>query len=98
MTRIPARMLLQIILVIPLGAVPRGRGLDRRRDRPLPGSGRRDARDHALRRRLLLGALREDRRAVLRADVVALAVERGGIVQLEEPFLEEILVAEHRRI
>ena len=44
------------------------------------------------------GRLREDRRAVLRADVVALTVERGRVVQLEEPLLEQVFVAEHRRV
>ena len=44
------------------------------------------------------GALRKDRGAVLGPDVVALAVERGRVVQLEEPVLEQVLVAQHRRV
>lgn len=35
------------------------------------------------------------RRAVLGADVIPLAVERGWILQAEEPLLQQVLVAQH---
>ena len=54
------------------------------------------ARNHPLRRFLLLRRLRKDGRPVLRAGVVALAVERCGIVQLEEPVGEQRFIGEHR--
>src|SRR4051812_2587333 len=81
-TGVTARVLAQIVLMVRLGAVPGARWLDARRDGPLPLARRIDARLHALRGRPLFGALRKDRRAVLRSDVVALAIERRGIVQL----------------
>ncbi len=83
--------------MISLGVVP-GRGrLDRRRDRTLPAPRCVDARDDRRRRRFLLRRLREDCRAILRPDVVPLAIERRGIVQPEEPALEQFLVGEARR-
>ena len=52
--------------------------------------------DRRARLALLLLVLREDRRAILRADVVALAVELGRVVGREED-VEQIVVAELRR-
>lgn len=52
-------------------------------------------RPDTLGRRLLLGRLWENRRAILCPDVVPLAVECRRVVQLEEPFLEQILVADY---
>src|SRR6476661_3378478 len=82
---VSARVLAQVILVIGLGAVPGGGGLDGGRDGTLPAARRLGPLDDPLRRALLLRGLREDRRAVLSADVVALAVEGGRVVQPEEP-------------
>src|SRR5205807_3639237 len=76
--------LLQVLLVVVLGPVEGGRRDDLGDDRaaegplalqlPLRGQGR----------RLLLGIVKEDRRAVLRADVRALAIRGRGIVILPE--------------
>src|SRR5215207_2627967 len=88
MAGVPAGMLAQVVLVILLGAVPGRGGLDARGDRPVPAPRRADARDDAFRDCSLLLRLREDCRAVLRPHVVALAVERRGVVQAEEPALE----------
>ena len=46
----------------------------------------------------LLGGGHEDRRAVLRADVVPLAVARGRVVHAEEPLLEQVGVRQLLRI
>src|SRR2546428_13245475 len=62
---------------------------------PLPRA--RDAFLHALGDLPLLVVVIEDRRAVLRADVVVLAVHRRGVVHAEE-VAEQLLVAELRRI
>src|SRR5207237_3144032 len=93
---VAAGVLAQVILVVALGAVPLAGWLDARGDRPLPLARRVDARLHALGDLALLRRLRKDRRAVLRADVVALAIERGRVVELEEPVLEQLLIAQHR--
>src|SRR5688572_17865785 len=98
MAGVPAGMLAQVVLVVILGTVPGGCGLDTRGDWPLPTPRRADTRDDAFRDGPLLFGLREDRRAVLRPRIVALAVERRGIVQAEEPALEQLLEAEHRRV
>src|SRR5258708_6023054 len=76
--------LLQVLLVVVLGSVEGGRRDDLGDDRaaesplalqlPLRGQGR----------RLLLGIVKEDRRAVLRADIPALAIRGRGIVILPE--------------
>src|SRR4051812_48929537 len=75
-------ILAQVVLVVALGTVPLGGRLDARGDRPLPLPARVYSRYHALRRALLLRRLRKDRGPVLRPDVVALAVQRGRVVQL----------------
>src|SRR5687767_2188666 len=53
---------------------------------------------HSFRGCLLRRSLRKDGGAVLRPDVVALTIQCRGIVQLEEPFLEQILITECRRV
>src|SRR5688572_11032611 len=97
-TRVTTRILLEIVLVIVLGTVPACLGDDLRHDRALPLPRRVHARLHTLRDLALLRRRVEDRRAVLRADVVALTVRRCRVVQTEEPLLEQRLVAQHRRI
>src|ERR1043165_6455674 len=95
MTRIPVRKPLQVILVIPLGR-PESRAVDDlRRDRARPLLLR--ALDGLLRRLALLLVMDEDRRAVLRADVVALPVRRRRVVQAEEE-IEDVVVRDLRRI
>src|ERR1043165_2859901 len=95
MTRIPVRKPLQVILVIPLGR-PESRAVDDlRRDRARPLLLR--ALDGLLRRLALLLVMDEDRRAVLRADVVALAVLRRRVVQAEEE-VEDVVVRDLLRI
>src|SRR5688572_6139028 len=84
---VAAGILLEVVLVIFLGTVPRAGWLDGGGDRTRPLARRADARDDPLGRGLLLRGLRKDGRPVLRAHVVALAVERGRIVQPEEPVL-----------
>src|ERR1043166_2582466 len=98
MTGITARIFSQIILMIALGAVPGRGGLDGRSNRTLPLPRRLNARYHSLRRFLLLRRLRKNRRSILSADVIALTVEGGRIMQFEEPLLEYIFVAKVRRI
>mgnify|MGYP006951239953 CR=1 FL=1 len=87
MTGVAAGMLAQVVLVIGFGAVPGRGGLDRCGDGPPPLTGRVDSGLHRLGDPLLLGGLRKDRRAILGSHVVALAVERGRVVQPEEPLL-----------
>src|SRR3982751_3429784 len=81
-TAVAARVLAQVILVVVLRAVPSRNGLDARGDRPGPGPGRLYARAHDLGSRLLLRALRKDRRTILGPCVVALTIESRRIVQL----------------
>src|SRR4051812_9504624 len=92
-----AAALLEVLLVVVLG-LPEGRsGLDLRLDLPRPaelGLGRRLAR---ARRRLLLGRVEEDRRAVLRADVESLAIPRTRVVLAPED-VEDILVGDDGRV
>src|ERR1043165_19863 len=93
--RIPVRLLLQVILVVPLGRPELRVVDDLRRDRARPLLLR--ALDGLLRRLALLLVVHEDRRAVLRADVVALPVRRRGVVQAEEE-VEDVAVRDRRRI
>src|SRR5262245_15537896 len=93
----PEAPLLEVLLVVLLGAPERLRGLDRGGDRlpeaaallevllALPGD------------RLLLGRVEEDDRAVLLAEIGALAVELGGVVVLPED-AEEVLVLHLRGV
>src|SRR5581483_715114 len=78
--------LVEVLLVVLLGVVegPRGRDLGRHRPEPPLAQGRVVGRAGPLRLLALRVAGREDRRAVLGADVVALAHALGRIVLLEE--------------
>ena len=67
-----------------LGGIERRERLELRHDRLIPQLLRLKLGDHALCRGLLLGTVIEDRRAILRADVGALAVEGGRVVDREE--------------
>src|SRR5688572_7138645 len=97
-TGVTSGVLLQVILVVTFGVVP-GRGrLDCGGDWPTPTAGCCDASLHSLRRLLLRSVLRKDRGAVLRPDIVALTIERGWIVQLEEPLFEQVFVTNDGRI
>src|SRR5687767_15486464 len=98
MTAVSTGIVAQIILVIRLGGVPLRCRFDGGRNSAFPTSRRVDARSHTLRSGFLLWCLGEDRRAILRTDVVPLPVERGRVVQLEEPPLEQLLVAEYCRV
>ena len=91
-------MLAQIVLMIGLGAVPGGGRFDGGGDGLFPFSRGVHARYHLFGRRLLLGSVRKQRGPVLGTDVVALAVERGGVVQFEEPLFQQIFVAQDGRI
>src|SRR5277367_195073 len=76
--------LLEILLVILLG-LPEGLGGDDLGDDRLPELLLRgQLLDHLLRRRFLFGRVKEDRTAVLRSPIGALAVELGGVVEFEE--------------
>src|SRR3954465_4084461 len=92
---VSARVLPEIVLMVALSTVPGGGRLDARRNRSLPFAGSLNPRYHLLRNVFLFRGLGKDRRAILGTDVVALAVERGGIVQPEEPVLQQLLVAQH---
>ena len=91
-------MLAKVVLVIILSAVPRRGWLDARSDWTFPTSRRVDTRDDTFRDLPLLLSLRKYRRAVLRSDVVALAVERRRIMKPEEPALQQFLETENRRV
>ena len=74
----------EVLLVIILSRVERRRGRDLGHQRAIPYPGRVELTDDLLRDRLLLRAVIEDHRTVLRADIVALAVERSWVVDREE--------------
>src|SRR5262249_2267331 len=97
-TGVAAGILLQVLLVVLLGRRERSRRDDLRDDRGLPLA----ARVHALLDALgdLALPLRrdEDRRAVLRADVVALPVLGRRVMHPEVPFLQQVLVRQRRGI
>src|SRR5689334_180844 len=100
-TAIARRVLGEILLMIVLGEIERTRGCDLRGDRAEP----------LCRQRLLIGRLRflsglllrvaerVDRRAILRADVVALAHALGRVVvfpeHLQQLFVSDLLRIEH---
>src|SRR6186713_3329370 len=71
---VTAGVLDQVVLVVRLGLDPVGRRLDRRRDRRLPLAALLHARGDELGGLALRGGRREDRRPILRAAIVALAV------------------------
>src|SRR3989442_11052432 len=89
--------LLEVALVVLLGAVEGRRRRDLGDDRPAEAPRRLAARLRGARRRLLRGGVEEDRRAVLRADVGALAVQLGRVVVLPE-HVEQLLVGDARRV
>src|SRR5437867_10759285 len=89
--------LFQVALVVLLRAIERGRGRDLGDDRPLEAPGLLEARLRGARRRLLLPGVEEDRRAVLLADVGALAVQLRRVVVLPE-HVEELLVGDACRV
>lgn len=85
---VPTRVLIQIQLMIILG-VPPGTGVqDLGRDGPLGPPLRLGALGDPLRRGGLLGRVREDAAAVLRAGVAALPVLGRGVVHAVEEFEE----------
>src|SRR5258708_20469200 len=76
--------LLQVLLVVVLGSVEGGRRDDLGDDRAAEGPPALQLPLRVQGRRLLLGIVKEDRRAVLRADVRSLAIRGRGIVILPE--------------
>src|SRR5258708_5840313 len=88
---------LQIILMERLRGPERGRRDDLGHDRAGPLARLIHLLLHALSDLLLAFVVIEDRRAVLRADVVALAVGRGRVVQSEEE-LQNVFEADLRWI
>src|SRR5437588_514302 len=87
--------LLQVLLMVVFGHPEGGGGYDLGRDRPrelaLPAFFRR------ARQPFLLGVMEENGGAVLRADIWALAIERGGIVIRPED-IEQLVVGDARRV
>src|SRR5205814_7496270 len=94
---VPAGVLLEILLMIVLGGPELAGGDDLGHDRAVPLARARDALLHALGDLPLLVVVIEDGGAVLRADVVVLAVHRRGVVHAEK-VAEQLLVAALRRI
>src|SRR4029079_17084238 len=80
-----------VILVIVLRGIPVAHRFDRRDNAPAMAGV--VAVDRRLRPRFLLVFLREKRRTILRADVIALPVELGRIVGGEED-VEEVVIAD----
>jgi len=76
------RIVREIIPVIVLRGVEISHGADLRHDRAFPQLGR--LIPHPFRSLLLFGAVIEDHRSVLSADIIPLAVQGGGIVDAEE--------------
>src|SRR5689334_125280 len=95
--RIAAAHALEVVLVVGLGHVERALGDDLGHDGPREGLVALESRHHFPGDALLLGGAEEDRRTVLSAHVVALAVRRRGIVDGEED-AEQLLVGDLRRI
>jgi murein DD-endopeptidase MepM/ murein hydrolase activator NlpD len=96
---VPVGVLREVLLVVVLGVVEVGRVEDLGRDVAVPrlAEGALVGRTRTLGRRLLRLAEHIDARAVLRADVVALAHPFGGVVALPE-HLEQLLVGDASRI
>src|SRR5580658_10308776 len=91
-------MLLQILLVVVLGH-RKGAGVDNLgRNRSSPLAARRDGLLHAQRDLALLGRRDEDGGAILRTDVVPLAVFGRRVMHSEEPLLEKVLVGDLARV
>src|SRR5947209_16271343 len=78
--------LLEIPLVIFLGAIERGRGGDFGDDGPAKASGGLGLFFGFARDGFLFGRMEENRRAILRAEIGPLAVELRGVVDLPESF------------
>src|SRR6185436_6987714 len=81
---VAVRVPLEVVLMLGLGLPERARGGYLRHDLPRPATGCVDVGDRLLGDAPLLVVEREDRRAVARSDVVALAVRCRRIVDLEE--------------
>src|SRR6185312_5815209 len=97
MAGVAVRIALQVVLMLRLGfpEIPDRRDLGDDLARPEPGG--LDVRDRVLGDALLLRTRIEDRRAVARAEVVALAVARRRVVNLEEE-LQQLPIARLRGI
>src|SRR5579883_3071783 len=87
----------EILLVVVLGFVKRGKRLDLGYDRRTPQLGLRELLDDLLRRCLLLRGAIEDRGAILSPDVRPLAVRRRGIVGRKE-HLQDLPERDHGRV
>ena len=96
-TGVAVRKLLQIILMLRLGLPERSGGRHLGDNLAWPEAGSIDIRDGVFRDPLLLVAGIENGRAVARAPVVALAVQRRGIVDLEKEF-QQLAIADGLRI
>src|SRR6185369_1280765 len=94
---VAVRIFLQVVLVLRLGLPERSRGSDLGDDLARPEARRLDVGDRVLGDLLLLVAREVDRRAVARAAVVALAVLRRRVVDLEKE-LEQLPVRETLRV
>src|SRR5262245_12411814 len=84
MARVPVRVLLEVVLMLGLRLPERAGGHDFGHDLPRPAARRVDLGERLLGDAPLLVVEVEDRGAVARPDVVALAVERRRIVDAEE--------------
>lgn len=82
------------VLVLVLGRIEGAVGLDLRDDRGREGARLVELGDVGLGDPRLFGARREDRRAIVRADVRALAVELGRVVDDREEDLQQAPVAD----
>ena len=88
---VSVRVVLEIVLVLGLGLPERACGRDLGDDSPWPETGCLNVGDRVLRDQTLFVVQVVDRRAIARADVVPLAVQRRRIVNLEEE-LEQLAV------
>jgi hypothetical protein len=91
-------VLRRVPLVVLLGHVERRQRLQRRHDRPGEDAGPVDLVDVRLGDPLLVGVGVEDRRAVLRPDIRALAVQGGRVVGHREEQLQDLAVADRARV
>src|SRR5271169_6408608 len=96
MTGVAIRIALQIILMLRLGFPEGTGGREFGNDLAGPETGGLDIRDRVLGDALLLVVDVEDCGAVTRAHVAALAVARGGVVNLEEKFQQRPVVDDLR--
>src|SRR5918995_5209024 len=97
--RVAVRVALEVVLVLPLGLPERARLRHLRHHLPWPATRRVDLGDGLLRDAALLAVEVEDRGAVARPDVVALAVPRCWVVdpkeELEQPAVRGLLGVEN---